>query len=92
MKDTTRAQQNLTAICLKTGQRALRQIRAVRTSVLGQFRDLVAGHERALRLALNEAEALAFQTPFPHLVFADLAEEKARALAAWLERQRVVRA
>ena len=40
-----------------------------------------------VKLALNEAEALALQTGFPHLVFPALAEEKVHAIAAWHERQ-----
>lgn len=41
-----------------------------------------------LHLAINEAESLAFQTPFPHLFFPTLAEEKAGALVRWASRQR----
>jgi len=44
-----------------------------------------------LRLALNEAEALAWQTDYPHLVFPTLAMEKAQGLAAWNQRQRAIR-
>lgn len=44
-------------------------------------------HGRLLRLALNEAEGLAWQTEFPHLVFPELAREKARAAVAWHQRQ-----
>ena len=45
-----------------------------------------------LRLALTEAEALAWQTDFPHLFFPALAAEKAQAAVAWHQRQRAVRA
>jgi hypothetical protein len=48
-------------------------------------------HGRLLRLALNEAEALAWQTEFPHLVFPELAREKARAAVLWHQRQRSLR-
>jgi hypothetical protein len=44
-----------------------------------------------LKLALNEAEALAWQTDFPHLFFPALAMEKAQATVAWHQRQRAVR-
>jgi hypothetical protein len=43
-----------------------------------------------LRLALNEAEALAWQTLYPHLVFPDLAAEKVRGVAAWNSRQQLI--
>jgi len=91
MRDTNKVEQGLTKFCIKSGQRILRQVERVRQSILAQFRDLVEDPEHALRLALNEAEALAWQTPYPHLVFADLAEEKARAVAAWSKRQRAIR-
>ena len=44
-----------------------------------------------LRRAANEAAALAWQTPYPVLVFPVLFEEKARAAAAYAGRQRRVR-
>jgi hypothetical protein len=44
-----------------------------------------------LHLALNEAEALAWQTGFPALVFPELALEKANRVAEWHERQRSMR-
>jgi hypothetical protein len=91
MNTLSKVDTNIAKACLNSCQKMLRQIQAVKEVVLNQFRDILAGHEQALRLALNEAEALAFQTPYPELVFADLAEEKARALAAWSEHQRVVR-
>ncbi len=42
---------------------------------------------RLLHLALNEAEALAWQTDFPYLVFPLLAAEKTQAALAWHSRQ-----
>jgi hypothetical protein len=41
--------------------------------------------ERLFRVALNEAEALAWETEYPQLVFPALAEEKIGAIAAWYE-------
>jgi hypothetical protein len=46
--------------------------------------------ERLLRLALNEAEAAAWETMYPHLVFPALASEKAQAVAAWNAHQQSV--
>ena len=53
-------------------------------------RELAAGHqfdlpERLFRVALNEAEALAWETEYPQLVFPSLAEEKIEAISAWYE-------
>jgi len=44
-----------------------------------------------VRFALNEAEALAWQTPYPYLLFPVLAREKAESARQWVERQRRVR-
>jgi hypothetical protein len=40
---------------------------------------------------LNEAEALAWQTEFPHLVFPILAQEKVQSAANWEAHQQAVR-
>ena len=60
-------------------------------AMLFEHADAVGEHGRLLRLALNEAEALAWQTDYPQLVFPLLAAEKAAALVAWSERQRSMR-
>lgn len=64
------------------------QVARVREGLFAEWREMLATQERVLRLALNEAEALAWQTEMPHLVFPALAEEKVRALARWNVRQR----
>jgi hypothetical protein len=51
-------------------------------------RELAAEHkfelpERLFRVALNEAEALAWETEYSQLVFPTLAEEKIEAMSAW---------
>lgn len=56
-------------------------------AILFEHADAAGAHARLLRLALNEAEALAWQTEFPQLVFLILAEEKARAAILWHRRQ-----
>lgn len=91
MNTHTSSDETLTRACLESCRAVLARIKAARQQVMAQFRGLIADHEQALRLALNEAEALAWQTPYPDLVFTDLAEEKARAVAAWTARQQVVR-
>jgi len=53
-------------------------------------RDLATEHkfelpERLFRVALNEAEALAWETEYPQLVFPALAEEKIEAISAWYD-------
>jgi hypothetical protein len=56
-----------------------------------EYSEATGEHARLLRLALNEAEALAWQSGFPHLFFPVLAAEKAQATVQWHRRQRAVR-
>ena len=55
------------------------------------YRAKHAGFSHLIRLALNEAEALAWETGFPQLVFNGLAEEKIQAVASWNRRQSEIR-
>ena len=63
----------------------------VRALVGREFSILRQREPRLLRQALNEAEAIAWQTGFPQLVFPSLALEQARAAAIWENRQRTMR-
>jgi hypothetical protein len=62
----------------------------VKGSLWRDFGGTSEAQRHLLRLTLNEAEALAWQTPFPDLLFPLLAEEKARALEQWTTHQRAV--
>jgi len=66
-------------------------IAKVRALVEREFSILRQREPHLLRQALNEAEAMAWQTGFPQLVFPSLALEKARAVANWESRQRTMR-
>ncbi len=80
-----------TAACLKSCRSLMRQIEGVKESVLREFASSRREQGQMLRFALNEAEALAWQTPYPHLLFPLLAYEKAESARQWAERQRDVR-
>jgi len=75
-----------------TCERVASQIETTKNRLAREFAPQVAGHESVLRLALNEAEALAWETNYPHLVFATLAMEKAQAAATWETRQQLLSA
>jgi hypothetical protein len=77
----------LAAVCAASCQMVVDQVARVRESLFAEWREILATQERLLRLALNEAEALAWQTELPHLVFPALAEEKVRAVVRWKRRQ-----
>ncbi len=76
-----------TARCLACCRKWMAQMARVKASLSNEFRQAVHSHEHLLELALNEAEAVAWQTEYPQLVFPTLAAEKARAVAAWHARQ-----
>jgi len=67
------------------------QVKRVRETVFAEAPPALREQRHALRLALNEAEALAWQTMFPHLVFPVLALEKVQAVMTWNARQQEVR-
>ena len=77
--------------CVASYKRLLAQIEEVKAAVVNEFRDRLEADQRVLELAVNEAEALAWQTGFPQLLFPDLAAEKAHAVAGWHERQEALR-
>lgn len=76
--------------CRASCQKVLAQIRGVKTAIFDESLAALNGHERMLKLALNEAEALAWQTVYPHLFFPALATEKIQGVADWNLRQRLL--
>jgi hypothetical protein len=87
-KNDCNASETLANICLTSCRKLVAQIEKAKDAILTQFLENLEAHEHLLRLALNEAEAIAWETDFPHLVFPMLAAEKAQAVATWLARQR----
>src|SRR2546427_4626702 len=75
--------------CLASCQKLVAQMQKTKDAILAEFREALGAQDHHLRLALNEAEALAWQTAYPHLVFPALAAEKAQAVATWHARQRI---
>jgi len=73
--------------CLASCRKFIAKIERIKDNLVAEFRDALGVHERLLRLALNEAEALAWQTDYPLLVFPALATEKAHEVAQWHARQ-----
>lgn len=93
---TGRGNRSLRAVCASSCQKLLAKLATVRASIYDEARARFTGPERLVRLALNEAEALAWQTQYPQLVFPSLALEKVQSLDAWqaaqAERRRASRA
>ena len=78
--------------CAASCQEVIVRLQSAKQSLFDEFRPRTHVPDHMLRLALNEAEALAQETGFPALVFPTLAREKAEALAAWNRRQQALRA
>ena len=73
--------------CRECYETIMAQIYNVRNAILAEARKAPHIQERLLRLAVNEAEGLAWQTMYPQLVFPDLAMEKIQSLLHWTRRQ-----
>ena len=91
MKKRVQINGSVAEVCARSCQKILAQVARAKDAIVAQFHELASEHEHALQLALNEAEALAWETQYPQLVFQDLAEEKARGVVSWVARQRFVR-
>ena len=76
--------------CRACGQRILTQINRAKEVILAESSETLATNRHVVQLALNEAEALAWQTTHPHLVFPSLALEKVQAVANWNDHQQRV--
>jgi hypothetical protein len=77
--------------CLASCQTILARITAAKEAIFADSFKTLGTRKRLLRLALNEAEAVAWDTNYPHLVFPLLATEKIQAVVAWDAQQRSVR-
>src|SRR6266850_216040 len=78
----------LAEVCRDSCHKLAARVEKIKRAIIAEFHDPLS--EPLLRLALNEAEALAWQTEFPHLVFPALATEKAQAVVVWSNRQRSI--
>jgi hypothetical protein len=77
-------------VCLAYCRKMLAQMEQAKNAILAEFQGLLQAPEHLLRLALNEAEALAWKTDYPQLVFPALAMEKANDVTAWHVRQEAI--
>jgi len=80
----------LTTFCAACGRKLIAEIQRTKQELTAQFHKTFGGNERMLRLVLNEAEAVAFLTEYPHLVFPTLALEKLEGAVHWQEHQREI--
>ena len=83
--------QKFADICVGQCREWAALIANAKESLIAEFKETFEIHERLLQLVINEAEALARETEYPHLVFPALALEKVRVAANWHERQGFIR-
>ena len=88
MKQNAIHQSNCTTSPASPCGKVVAQIEQAKAATFSEFRQELGNQRHLLRLVINEAEALAWQTGYPHLLFPTLAEEKARAIANWDRHQR----
>jgi len=70
----------------------LQHLRSLRQALYQEVLNKSAVPKKLLNLALAEAEALAWQTAYPHLLFPSLAAEKVDATVRWHARQSSIKA
>jgi len=75
---------------LQSCGKVLAGIDAAKASLLAEARQTWDPDEHLLYLAVNEAEAMAWQTGYPHLIFPALASEKIQAAEDWSRRQEMI--
>ena len=91
-QEATRNPVSMTArVCIESCQKLAAQFERTKRNLLAEFRETLGVPEKLFRMALNEAEALAWQTEYPYLVFPALATEKIQAAADWNARQEFLR-
>jgi hypothetical protein len=71
--------QTITNRCLQSCQKLLAGIEQAKSKIISEFRPTREAQENLFKQAVNEAEALAWQTPYPHLFFPARAVEKVQA-------------
>ena len=78
-------------VCIASCQQLAAEIEQTKNNLAAEFRESLKLPEKLFRQALGEAEALAWQTGYPQLVFPALALEKVQAVASWHVRQQSLR-
>jgi hypothetical protein len=72
-------------------KKLLAGIEQAKGRIASEFQETLESHGQLIQLAMNEAEVLARQTDYPHLLFPSLAMEKIQTVAAWQTRQEFLR-
>jgi hypothetical protein len=83
--------QSFTRACVEQCGKLIAQIERVKNNIFTEFHEAFETQEQLLSRTIREAEALAWQTEYPQLVFPTLAMEKVQSVAGWNARQEAIR-
>ena len=89
-KENQTSSQTLAGACLDSCRKLVAQVERAKKNLKAEFRQTFAAHEQLLAHVINQADALAWQTEYPHLLFPTLALEKVQSAVRWQERQRLI--
>lgn len=67
------------------------KIERVKNDIVAEFQDEFKANQQLFLHVINQADALAWQTDYPHLIFPQLAVEKVQAAENWVARQQAIR-
>jgi predicted secreted hydrolase len=90
-KQNVTVEKNITDRCVQSYKKFIVEIERAKNKIADEFRETVTAHQNLFQLALQEAEALAWETEYPQLVFASLAVEKGQGIAAEPARRQTLR-
>ena len=86
-KENLTTDKTLKDTCQELCAKLVQQIGQAKNNLVAEFQDAFATQEQLLHLAIVEADALAWETDYPHLLFPALATEKIERAAHWQTRQ-----
>jgi hypothetical protein len=71
---------------LKSCDKIIGRIKETKAAILAEAQSEARASDLMLRLAVAEAEAIAWQTAVPHLIFPTLAMERVQSVTDWQHR------
>ncbi len=85
--ENTANEQTFANRCVQSCKKLLAEIEQAKNRIANEFQGTLESRGHLFHRAVSEAEALAWQTAYPHLFFPTLAIEKVQAVAVWQTRQ-----
>lgn len=89
-KRSLNSNQTFTAACLGACEKLVTQLTQTKENIVAEFKGAFATRQPLLQHAINQADALAWESGYPHLLFPVLATEKIESAARWQARQQLL--